>query len=67
MTEITLHSDQFKEVLKATIIELFQENREEFYQLFSEIIEDIAMERAIQEGEETETVSREAIFKILEP
>jgi Asp-tRNA(Asn)/Glu-tRNA(Gln) amidotransferase C subunit len=67
MTEITLNSEQFKEVLKATILELFQENREEFSKLLSEIIEDIAMERAIQEGEETEPVSREAIFKILEP
>jgi len=67
MTEITLNSDQLKEVLKATILELFQENREEFSKLLSEIIEDIAMERAIQEGEETEPVSREAIFKILEP
>lgn len=67
MSEITLNSDQFKELLKASIIELFQENREEFSKLLSEIIEDIAMERAIQEGEETETVSREAIFKILEP
>ena len=65
MTEIMLNSDQLKEVLKATIIELFQENREEVSKLLSEIIEDIAMEIAIQEGEETETVSREAIFKIL--
>jgi len=67
MADITLNSDQFKEVLKTTIIELFQENREEFSKLLSEIIEDIAMERAIQEGEETETVSRDAIFKLLEP
>lgn len=29
-------------------------------------IEDIAMERAIAEGEKTELVSREAIFQILE-
>jgi uncharacterized protein (DUF2267 family) len=67
MTEITLNSDQLKEVLKATLLELFQENRDEFSKLLSEIIEDIAMERAIQEGEDTERVSREAIFKILEP
>ena len=67
MTEIILNSDQFKETLKATMLELFQENREEFSKLLSEIIEDIAMERAIQEGEDTEAVSREAIFKILEP
>lgn len=65
MAESTLNSDKFKEVLKATILELFQENREEFSQLLSEIIEDIAMERAIQKGQETATTSREAIFKIL--
>lgn len=66
MTEIALNSDQFKEVLKATILELCHENREEFSQLLSEIIEDIAMEQAIQEGEATESVSRDDIFKILE-
>lgn len=66
MTEISLNSDQFKEVLKATLLELFHENREEFSQLLSEIIEDIAMEQAIQEGEATESVSRDNIFKILE-
>jgi hypothetical protein len=30
------------------------------------VSEDIALERAIKEGENTETVSREAIFQILE-
>ncbi|HEY9875706.1 MAG TPA: hypothetical protein V6D12_19910 [Candidatus Obscuribacterales bacterium] len=67
MAEITTNSEQFKEILKIAIFELFQENREEVYKLLSEVIEDIAMERAIQEGENTETVSRKAIIKILEP
>jgi Asp-tRNA(Asn)/Glu-tRNA(Gln) amidotransferase C subunit len=66
MTETRIDSEQFKQVLKATIVELFHENKEEFYQLLSEIIEDIAMTRAIKEGEDTESVSRESIFKILE-
>ncbi|NES96394.1 MAG: hypothetical protein F6K32_14405 [Desertifilum sp. SIO1I2] len=66
MTEIALNSDQFKEVLKATILKLFHENREEFSQLLSEIIKDIAMEQATQEGKATESVSRDDIFRILE-
>ncbi len=41
------------------------DEKEKFYQLFAEIIEDIAMERAIAEGETTELVSRETIFNIL--
>jgi hypothetical protein len=66
MSEITLNPDQLKEVLKGAIIELLSERREEFSELLAEVIEDIALERAIVEGETTEFVSREAIFKILE-
>lgn len=47
MSEITLNSDQLKEILKSAIVELFQDNREEFSELLAEAIEDIAMKRAI--------------------
>ena len=66
MAEITLNSEQLKDVSKSAIVELLQDNKEEFYKLFAEIFEDLAMERAIEEGEATELVSREAIFQILE-
>ena len=65
MGEVTINSGQFKEVLKATILELLQEERGEFSNLLSKVMEDIAMEQAIKEGEDTEPVSREVIFKIL--
>lgn len=67
MSEITLNSDQLKEILKSAIVELLRENREEVSDFLAEIIEDVAMERAIAEGETTELVSREAIFQLLEP
>ncbi len=67
MSEITLNPDQLKEILKSAIIELLRENRGEVLDLLSEIIEDIAMEQAIIEGETTELVSREAVFQLLEP
>jgi hypothetical protein len=41
------------------------EDREEFSNLLSELMEHIVMEQAIKEGEDTEPVSREVIFKIL--
>ena len=66
MTEITLNSEHLKDILKSAIIELLQDNKEEFYNLFAEIFEDLAMEKAIAEGETTELVSCEAIFEILE-
>lgn len=67
MPEITLDSERLKEILKSAIVELIRENREEVSEFLAEIIEDIAMERAIAEGENTELVSRESIFQLLEP
>ncbi len=66
MTEITLDETKLKELLKAAIVELLQEQQEEFSQILTEALEDIAMKNAIKEGENTETVSRDDIFKILQ-
>ncbi len=65
MTEITLDETKIKELIKIAIFELMQEKKEIFSELFAEIIEDIGMENAIKEGENTEVVSHEEIFKIL--
>ncbi len=66
MPEINLDEIKLKELLKTVIVEVLQEQKEVLYDLLAEIMEDIALERAIKEGENTETVSREAIFKILD-
>jgi hypothetical protein len=65
MSEDTLNSSQLKELIKAAIVEILQEQREVFTDLITEAMEDIALAKAIEEGENTELVSREAIFKIL--
>ncbi len=63
---MNLNENKLKEIFKMAIIELMQEQKEVFSDLFTEIIEDIALEKAIKEGEETENVSREAIFQMLD-
>jgi hypothetical protein len=65
MTQINLDEDKIKQLFKTALVEVIQEQKEVFSDLLAEIIEDIALEKAIKEGEDTETVSREAIFKIL--
>jgi hypothetical protein len=65
MFETTLNTNQLKELLKTAIIEILQEQKEVFTDIIVEAMEDIALAKAIEEGENTETVSREAIFKIL--
>ena len=65
MSEITLNPDQLKEILKSAIVELVRDNRQEVSEFMAEIIEDVAMERAIAQGETTEVTSRDALFKLL--
>jgi Asp-tRNA(Asn)/Glu-tRNA(Gln) amidotransferase C subunit len=66
MTEITLDESKLKELLKTALFELMQEEKAMFSELLSDVIEEIAMSNAIKEGENTEIVSQEEIFKILE-
>ena len=65
MSEITVDETKLKELLKAAIFELLKEHKEVFSEILTESLEDIGMEAAIKEGENTETVSRDQIFKIL--
>ena len=46
--------------------EVIEEKKELFYDLIAEVLEDIALVRAIREGEDSGTVDREEIFDILE-
>ena len=55
-----------KALIKQAILELFQENRETVTDALTEILEDIALERAMADAEDSELVSREEVFKILE-
>lgn len=66
MSYTTLDETQIKELFKQAFIELLQEQKDLFYELVAEIVEDFALLRAIKEGEETATVRREKVFQVLE-
>ena len=66
MQQIIDDENQLKEVIKQAFAELLQERRDLLYDVFSEVLEDIALVNAIKEGESAEIVSREVIFQILE-
>ncbi len=57
---------ELRSLLKELLIELLQERDEEISTLITEVIEDITLAKAIEEGETTELVSRDRIFKILQ-
>jgi len=54
MSNLSLEHNQFKQTLKEVIIELFSENKEEFSALFTKIIEDIALSKAVEKRELTD-------------
>ena len=64
MQQITDDKNQLKEVLKQALAELLQERRDLLYDVFTEVLEDIALANAIKEGEKTEIVSREQVFEL---
>jgi hypothetical protein len=66
MSTISVEEMQLKDLLKEAILELMQERRDELEEVFAEIIEDLALARAIEEGKSTETVSKAEILQVLE-
>lgn len=55
---------QLKALFKSALVEVMEERRDLIRDAVEEAIEDIALARAIQEGETSETVSREEIFQL---
>ena len=66
MTIPIMDEVHIKKLFKQAMIEVIQEQKELFSDLFADAIEDLAMVNAIKEGEETESVGREEVFQILE-
>ncbi|MEW6440864.1 MAG: hypothetical protein AB1640_07985 [bacterium] len=59
-------SEKLKEIFKQAIIETMEEKRDLVHDLLVEAMADLAMIRAIQEGEESAPASRKEIFNILD-
>ena len=62
----TIVDQHLKDALKAAFIEVLQERPDLIRAALEETLEDIALARAIKEGEESGKVSREEIFAVLQ-
>lgn len=58
--------EKLKELMKAAVIEVLEERRDFVRELLEEALEDIALARAIEEGEQSAAVSRDEVMEILE-
>jgi hypothetical protein len=56
---------QLKNALKLALIEMLEERSDLLRDVLAEVMEDVALVRAIQEGETSELVSRDEVFRAL--
>ena len=59
-------NDKLKDIFKQAIIEAMEEKKDVVHDLLVEAMEDLAMIHAIQEGEDSKSVSRKEVLQVLE-
>ena len=64
--EASINHEQLKNVIKTALVEVLEERQDLLYDAIEDAIEDVAFARAIEEGESTELVEREEIFKVFQ-
>ena len=64
--QTVIDEDKLKQVFKDAMIEMLEEKQNVFHDMIVDAIEEMALIRAIREGEHTETVSKKEIYNILE-
>ena len=61
-----MDDDRIKKLFKEAILEALEEKRNLFQELITEALEDIALVRAIQEGENSGIANKQEVMKLLE-
>lgn len=67
MANVSVGEDRLKELLKTALVEVLEERRDLVRDVIEEAIEDMAMVRALEEGEQSPLITREEVFRLLEP
>ncbi len=64
--ETVIDEGKIKDLFKQAIIEAIEEKKDIVHDLLMEVMDDLAMIKAIEEGENSGSVGREEIFNILD-
>ena len=65
MSNVVIDEAKLKEAMKSAIVEILEERKDLVREVLEEALEDIALARAIEEGDESELVTREEVFNAL--
>lgn len=63
---ISAEDEKLKALVKAAVIDAFEEQRELVKDIVIEAMEDLALERAIKDGLNTDSIPRDEVFKLFE-
>lgn len=63
---VSMEEQRVKELFKQALLEVLHERKEMVYEVMAEVIEDLAMVNAIEEGKASQTIHRDDVMKILE-
>ncbi|HSS19787.1 MAG TPA: hypothetical protein VLL54_06910 [Pyrinomonadaceae bacterium] len=66
MSTTMIDEAKLKEALKSAIVEILEERKDLVREVLEEALEDIVLARAIEEGDQSELVTREEVFGALE-
>ena len=61
-----LDPEMIKKTFKDALVEVLHEERDALREVLAEVVEDSALADAIREGQGSEAVDRDAVFRILE-
>jgi hypothetical protein len=64
--ESSINQDELKDLIKAALIEVLEERQDLIHEAIAQALEDLALARAIEEGESSELIRREEVFDLLE-
>jgi hypothetical protein len=66
MSSITIDSNELKALLKQALVELLEEKNQVLHDALAEVIEEIGLVKAIQEGQTSGAADRAEVFEALE-
>ena len=61
--EAFIDEGKIKQLFKEALVEVIEERKEVFYELLTEVLEDIAIVPTVKKGEDTEPVSKDEVLK----
>ncbi len=66
MTQVPLDDERLKDLFKTALLEVLEERKDILRDLIEESLEDVALVRAIEQGQRTKEANRTEVFSILE-